>query len=317
MAKTASKNKTGGSRFDPKSGNLYFIASDISYSRKAIAKGLVKSILIAFPSLKEKDLPLIEEWADTGISVMLDSGVYSLAQKMAKEKGLTQTQAFGLAPEEVTGYEKLKTDYITTIKRFEKHIWGYVEIDFGGMENKKRVRAELEAEGLRPIPVYHPFNDPYEYFDELASTYDRICIGNIVYAEPSQRVRIIHALTERKRQYEPLWIHLLGHTPNVNLYTYPMNSCDSSSWLSGSRHGSIAVTGGGFNIGNLSREFIYKIGDGENLDLLVNLMSYTASFLQDEWQIIENDKLKLATHTIRPTKRAHAPKPTPEVSKKE
>ena len=294
MAKKASaKRKTGGGQFNPDSGNLYFTASDLSYSKEAIEAGLVKSILIAFPSLKEKDIPFVEETADKGVNVMLDSGVYSLAQKMAEEKNLTQTQAFGLAPEEVTGYDKLKENYIKTIKQFEPHIWGYVEIDFGGETNKRRVRTELESLGLRPIPVYHPFNDTPEYFDELASTYDRICIGNIVYAEPAIRARLLHTFYERKKKFEPLWIHLLGLSPNNVLYTFPMNSCDSSSWLSRSRHGQIATTAGGYNLGNLPRKYIYKLGDNESLKKLVHLMSYNASMLENEWQTIEREKEKL------------------------
>ena len=60
-----------------------------------------------------------------------------------------------------------------------------VEVDQGGRENKIKTRARLEKMGLRPIPVYHPLNDGWDYFDYLAENYDRICMGNVVNAEAS------------------------------------------------------------------------------------------------------------------------------------
>ena len=38
------------------------------------------------------------------------------------------------------------------------------------------------AEGLAPMPVYHPLNDGWDYYDELAGSHDRVCIGNLVQA---------------------------------------------------------------------------------------------------------------------------------------
>ncbi|MFA5416938.1 MAG: hypothetical protein WC341_00630 [Bacteroidales bacterium] len=283
---------TGGGTFDPTSPNLYFIATDTYAMKITIHNELTRSLLIPIPILKKQDADLLKKWSKTGVNIMLDSGVYSLAQILVK-KGMTQTQAFGMTPEEIPGFFKLKNAYIQLIKEFENDIWGYVEIDFGGQENKKRVRAELEGIGLRPIPVFHPFNDKPEYFDELASTYDRICIGNIVYAETAERIRILHALFERKKKYEPLWIHLLGHTPNQNIYTFPMNSCDSTNWLSGSKHGTIKTTSGGFSVGFLEREYIYRKGNSESWEKIIKLMSYQASMIQTEWEIIQEEKRKI------------------------
>lgn len=113
--------------------------------------------------------------------------------------------------------------------------WGYIEIDQGGRDHKIKTRALLEAEGLRPIPVYHPLNDGWDYFDELAQRYDRICVGNLVQAEPESRKRMLATIWERRRRYPDLWVHLLGYTPNALLNAFPVNSCDSSTWLSAVR----------------------------------------------------------------------------------
>jgi hypothetical protein len=92
-----------------------------------------------------------------------------------------------------------------------------------------------EEHGLAPIPVYHPLNDGWDYFDTLAQRYDRICMGNVVQASPSARKRLITTAWERHRKYPHLWIHLLGYTPHQTLNALPMDSCDSSTWLSGVR----------------------------------------------------------------------------------
>jgi hypothetical protein len=41
---------------------------------------------------------------------------------------------------------------------------GYTELDQGGRDHKRRTRTRLHDLGLNPIPVYHPFNDGWDYF---------------------------------------------------------------------------------------------------------------------------------------------------------
>ena len=61
--------------------------------------------------------------------------------------------------------------------------------------------GQAESLGLKPIPVYHPLLDGWDYFDELAAQYDRICFGNIVQAPAATRIRLLHTLWERHRRY--------------------------------------------------------------------------------------------------------------------
>jgi hypothetical protein len=49
----------------------------------------------------------------------------------------------------------------------------------------------LEQMGLRPIPVYHPFNDGWHYFDYLAERYDLVCFDNVVQADRETRKRLV------------------------------------------------------------------------------------------------------------------------------
>lgn len=116
-------------------------------------------------------------------------------------------------------------------------LWGAIELDQGGVEHKPRTRARIEEEfGITPIPVYHPLLDGWDYYDDLASGYDRICFGNLVKASPPLRLRLVHTASERARGYPYLWTHLLGVYPNENVLAMPLRgSCDSSSWLTSER----------------------------------------------------------------------------------
>jgi len=105
--------------------------------------------------------------------VLLDSGVYVLASQHADRHSISMDEALCLAPQEIEGFEALFDLYVEIVTKYESRLWGYVEIDFGGCTNKRRTRARLESLGLRPMPVYHPLNDGWDYFDELAQEYDR------------------------------------------------------------------------------------------------------------------------------------------------
>jgi myo-inositol catabolism protein IolC len=139
-------------------------------------------------------LEIFEGLCNGGRKVFLDSRVYWLATQHAEANNMNMNEALGLAPERVQGFDQLFNAYVDTARRYEQHLWGYIEIDQGGRENKTRTRARLEDMGLRPIPVYHPLNDGWDYFDELASQYDRICLGNVVMANSAERKRLAQTI---------------------------------------------------------------------------------------------------------------------------
>lgn len=224
--------RTAG-KWDPKGDNRYFIASSPSSLEQVI--GINDNILIALNELSEGSLEQVEQWSGDGVDIFLDSGVFNLTNEHARKYNVSMDTALALPPDEIDGFDKLFNRYCSVMSRLEGSCWGYIEIDQGGRENKIKTRAKLEARGLRPIPVYHPFNDGWDYFDELAENYDRICFGNIVQANQPDRKRLLATAWERRRRYPELWIHLLGMTPNEWLNALPINSCDSSSWLSGIR----------------------------------------------------------------------------------
>ncbi len=184
----------------------------------------------------------IEKMLDRGHRMFLDSGIFNLTNEHMRAVGCTMDEALALAPTEITGFDRLFDRYIELVSRWGDRLWGYIELDQGGAANKRITRARLHDLGLDPIPVYHPLNDGWDYFDELASSYERICIGNIVQADYATRVRILHTIWERRRAYPELrWIHALGLTPNETCLPFPPESSDSSSWVNGMRYPAVQL----------------------------------------------------------------------------
>lgn len=226
------KPTTGGT-FDPDAPLAFFIAGEANKLEES-GHG---HVLVAVNELdSRKALDTLDRLCDTR-KVLLDSGVFNLAMTHARAHDTSHDVALSMAPEEIDGFDALWDRYAQVATTYADRLWGIVELDQGGIANKPRTRGRIEAEvGITPMPVYHPLLDGWDYYDTLASSYDRICYGNLVKASPPVRLRLIHAASERARDYPHLWTHLLGVYPNENLMSLPLRgSCDSSSWLTSLR----------------------------------------------------------------------------------
>lgn len=251
--------RTAG-RFDPHSPTLYFLATNPDILNGI--KNTHKELLVAVNELKsDASLRAFESMIDAGVNLFIDSGVFNLAMEHAKAHNISHDEALKTPLEKLEGFDELFARYKTIANKYQDKIWGLIEVDLGGRDQKRQTRTLLEDAGIRPIPVYHPLNDGWDYFDELAKGYDRVCVGNIVQASGYVRKRIIATLFERRKQYPGLWIHLLGYSPNEWLNAFPMNSCDASSWLN-------VVRWNGYHektilkaLGDMNKNFQYELGN--------------------------------------------------------
>lgn len=223
------KQTTGGT-FNPNDSQTYFIAgacgdlTEVNYP----------SILVAVNELRtSKERDKFDRLLDMDRKVFLDSGIFNLAMEHVRTHGTSHDDALRMAPEEIDGFDKLWDDYAEIVTTYGDRLWGAVELDQGGVTNKPRTRARIEKElGIVPVPVYHPLLDGWDYYDDLAGNYDRICFGNIVQASTQLRLRLVHTAMERARKYPYLWTHLLGLGPSQMLNSLRMRgSLDSSGWL--------------------------------------------------------------------------------------
>lgn len=246
--------------WDPADRNIYFLAT--SLDRGQFGNTSHPYILLAVNELKSaRQLDVVDELVEKGHRVLLDSGIFWLTNEHKRKHHMTMNEALQLAPDRIDGFDWLWEHYVKLVGRWGDRLWGYIELDQGGAVNKRITRAKLQDLGVNPMPVYHPLNDGWDYFDELAETTDRICVGNTVHADRYTRLRLVATMWERHRKYPDLWVHLLGLTPNQVLNAYPVDSADSSTWLN-------VVRWNGYNeramlkpLSTLDTDYKYVIGD--------------------------------------------------------
>jgi len=212
--------------------NVYFLAGNF---HRLACNGGHRYLLIAVNELTDRVVSELEKLCDDGVAVLLDSGIFWLTNEHKRAHGITMNEALALHPNEIDGFDDLLAKYLKVVDRLGDKLWGVIELDQGGKDRKRETRAMLHSKGVNPIPVYHPLNDGWDYFDELASQYDRIAIGNVVQADAKTRLSLLTTLWERRRRYPDLWVHMLGYTLDATLLGWPVDSADSSTWLTGVR----------------------------------------------------------------------------------
>ena len=247
--------------WDSTDRHVYFLASGV----ESLTHIEAKYVLIAVNEIKsDKALEKVEALIDEGRSILIDSGIFWLTNQHARKHHVTMDVALSLPPDEIDGFDVLWKRYTTVMDRIGDRAWGYIELDQGGIHNKRITRAKLEDLGLRPIPVYHPLNDGPDYFDELADNYDRMCMGNLVQASAPTRLRLMHFLWERHRRYPDLWVHTLGVTPSQLLNAFPTDSADSSTWLNVVRWSGYKERAMLTALSDMPRHWQYKLQDGQS-----------------------------------------------------
>lgn len=283
---------TGGN-WSRQDAPLYFLASNVS--RHDDVAGHYPWLLCAVNELEgPAGLRHLEDWISKGARVLLDSGVFWLASSNAKKRGMSFYEALALPPEQLEGFVQLWDQYLHIVRTYGDQLWGYVEFDQGGVDNKRRLRAHLNDLGLNPIPVYHPLTDGWDYFDELASTHDRMCFGNVVNSDADTRIRLAATAWERRRRYPHLWVHLLGYTPDERMCAFPVDSADSSTWLAPVRWPVAAtVRCAGKSMGPMHPGLRYRLGadryapDGATRATLLSMLNCAGDLMN--WKAVLRD----------------------------
>lgn len=285
---------------------VYFLATNPQLIRIAALRH--RYVLVAVNEMMagaaaERGEQLIVDMVAADRSVFVDSGVFWLTNEHKRRHGITMDQALSLPPDRIDGFDDLFKRYVEVCSRHGDDVWGYIELDQGGRENKRRTRTRLEDLGLSPIPVYHPLNDGRDYLDELMETYDRICFGNIVQADRPTRARLLHMMWDAKVRHPDVWVHVLGLTPSEMSLAFPSDSADSSSWLTGLRwHKAEREKSMLKTISNFPRNHAYDQGDDDsrNSAVAAALTSYQA--LAYTWRQVLADRLELglAPHDFGP-----------------
>ncbi|WP_158884039.1 hypothetical protein [Amycolatopsis anabasis] len=270
---------TAGGRFDPHAAPIYFAAGE----SPIYPRHMLLAVNDLYHRSQENRLARL---LDEGHVILMDSGIFNLTNEHKRTVGCTMDEALNLAPDEITGFDRLFDRYVELATRYEDQLWGYIELDQGGRDNKRRTRQRLHDLGLNPIPVYHPLNDGWDYFDELARGYDRLCFGNVVQANHPTRIRLLHTMWERRREYPDLWVHVLGLSASEWCLPCPPDSCDSSSWLNSLRYPAVRTESAALRrLGDLGHRFLY--GAGAHRDEACQMHSDVMEHTLQTWQALQ------------------------------
>ncbi|WP_103344077.1 hypothetical protein [Amycolatopsis sp. CA-126428] len=271
---------TAGGAFDRSDTPIYFAAGESS--------AYPRHLLLAVNDLYHRSQELrMVRLLDEGHMILLDSGIFNLTNEHKRATGCSMDEALALPPDEIQGFDRLFDRYVELATKYEDRLWGYIELDQGGRENKIRTRARLHDLGLNPIPVYHPFNDGWDYFDDLARGYDRLCFGNVVQANHPTRVRLLHTMWERRRQYPHLWVHVLGLSACEWCLPCPPDSCDSSSWLNSLRYPAVRTESAALRrLGELGHRFLYS--ENANRDVACQMHADAMTHTLAVWRALQD-----------------------------
>jgi hypothetical protein len=173
--------------------------------------------------------------------LFIDSGVFSLANAEAKRKNVSFEEGLRLKLSDIDTGEEYLAAYMAMCHQIKDYVWGYVEVDLGGRDEKIKMRDRFHAAGLSPIPVYHPLLDGTDYLEYLCDRYDRICVSNLVQSNSETRsiltAYVYNFIQQRPKKKRP-YVHYLGVSPGQAHFAHNcLGSCDSSSWAMGRRFG--------------------------------------------------------------------------------
>lgn len=161
---------------------------------------------------------------DKKINLFLDSGAYS---------AFTQNTTIDIQ------------EYISFIKRYEKYIDVYANLDsIGDPAQTLKNQRIMEEAGLSPLPCFH-YGSPISYLKRYLKKYNYIALGGMV---PISTVELIKWLDLLFSEYlcdekgnPKCKVHGFGLTSLKLMLRYPWYSVDSTSWVVTGRLGSVLV----------------------------------------------------------------------------
>ena len=160
------------------------------------------------------------------VGIFLDSGAYSAWTKKVEIK---------------------IDDYIAFIKRYEKDIALYANLDvIGDAEASFQNQKYIESKGLKPLPCFHQGED-VKYLQHYISNYEYMALGGMVGGSNRSLVLWLNDIFTNhicdKKGLPRIKIHGFGLTSIPLMVRYPWYSVDSTTYLLNSSWGIIFLPG--------------------------------------------------------------------------
>lgn len=199
---------------------------------KILHENGVKNTLISYYYLREKSEKTVEKILSQFENVFLDSGAFTF-HMMYQKLGYGWEEAYG--SQQLVDYTK---EYGEFLKKYGHRFEICAEIDVGHWPQKLRQREYLEsmAPDAKLLPVIHP-SDPPEYRHFLCKNYEYVGLGGVGSARSLEAVKAyVTRSIQIARRYGTRY-HGFAITIIEIMKMMPFFSCDSTSWLMGSKYG--------------------------------------------------------------------------------
>lgn len=183
--------------------------------------------------------------------IFLDSGAPSLYNRFARKKENTATYMGSFLKDrkhdtydwlEEPEYLEYRDAYVEYIRELGPRVTTYANLDI--VNNPKATYENqkwFEAQGLRPMPVWHFGSDVKWLLRYIKEGYDYIGIGGLVpnpycVLKPALDEIFTKYLTDRKG-YPVVKLHGFAATSIQLMTRYPWYSVDSASWIKYGNYG--------------------------------------------------------------------------------
>lgn len=234
-------------------------------------------ILSSFVYLRKKPIDVIMKIFKIKKFFMLDSGAHTF-QKPGKD----------------TDYDKFVYEYVTFIKKFQKYIDEYVELDIEnkvGLKQVEKWREYMTKElGKPPVVVWHRERGK-DYWLYSVKKYPYVGFSGFVVlpnGEPEVPEKYVGWFVKTAHDNQSK-IHGFGLTKQRLLKKYHFDTVDSSTWLRRVSNGELWI----FKDGKLQYVRNVKKKDGVKIDLkthakwnITELYKFN-NFLEEYWKIKE------------------------------
>lgn len=156
-------------------------------------------------------------------NIMIDSGAYTNRTMMMKKLKYDRSIEKPITLDEYVGF----------LQKAHDKVWGYVNLDvIGEPEPTERNHLALLDKGFKPIPVITPGVTAQEV-ERMLQRSERVSIASSLKTN-KQVVAWVYQTSNGKAK-----VHMLGYSEYPQITEMPICYCDSSSFMSGGRYGSL------------------------------------------------------------------------------
>jgi len=171
------------------------------------------------------------------------------------------------------GWEEMLHQYRDVLDRYPERA-AAIEVDLGDFSSRARSREALSRRGVTPI--WRPFDDTEQQFDELASEHGAVAVAPMVGLHRAMRAAIL-GWVQRKSREVKVRVHLMGAHPSDLLVAFPPDSYDTTSWMSSVKWDGHTPRVCMKRFSRLDRSFHYAVGDGRQWSTGVAMGAFGAS----------------------------------------